>query len=276
MSDLGLSECPTPFDSGTVKGALFSYGGDAVKHNNTWTAQALGALNYSWEGWDPKNDFFQPIYFSTGLYGSTNTILNSAKSLTKNNTEVYTYGLMGSLGIAPPNRGLYQNFNFSVGGVSNDLTNINAYNETIRYTPAWGDLWLAKPISIDPLPLSLRFEASLIGQFDQAGEHDKVNRLAFNNQFDSVRIGPQLALNLIPNTSEDTPYAFLKGLSASLIYHWAYETIGDKALPLFTANVNYTLDEAKHFALSATYQRGYDENTGIYMNQYLIGLAAKY
>jgi hypothetical protein len=121
---------------------------------------------------------------------------------------------------------------------------------------------------------SRRFEASLIGQFDQAEEHNKANRLAFNNQFDSVRVGPQLAVNLIPNTSADTPYA--KGLSASLMYPWAYETIGDKALPLFTANINYTLDEAKHFALSATYQRGYDENTGIYMNQYLIGLAAKY
>jgi hypothetical protein len=153
MSDLGLSECPTPFDSGSVKGALFSYGGDAVKHNNTFTAQALGALNYSWEGFDPNNHFFQPIYTSAGIYGSTNTILNSSKSLTKNDTEVYTYGLLGSLGIAPPNRGLYQNFTFSAGGVSNDVTYTNAFSEAIRYTTAWGDLWLAKPIPINPLPL---------------------------------------------------------------------------------------------------------------------------
>ena len=138
------------------------------------------------------------------------------------------------------------------------------------------NLGLASRIRLTLFPCGFEFEANLIGQFDQAAEHNKANRLAFNNQYDSVRLGPQIVFNLGANPSGDTPYAFLKGLSASLIYHWAYETIGAKSLPLFTASVNYTLDEAKHIAISATYQRGHDENTGIYMNQYLIGLSAKY
>ena len=96
ITDLGLSKgCPTPFDDKSVNGALFSYGGNAVNHNDTWTAQALGALNYSWTGFDPSNHSSQLTGFNTGIYVSTSTILNSAKIFTKNNTEVYTYGLMG-------------------------------------------------------------------------------------------------------------------------------------------------------------------------------------
>jgi hypothetical protein len=278
MSDLGLSNgCPKPFDANGVKGALLSYGGDAVKHNDTWTAQGLGALLYSTDFHPDKLDpAYQLQNMNFGLYGSTNTILNSAKSLIKNNTQVYTYGILGAVAFEPPHFiGLYHNFNFSAGGVSNDITNVIAYNETIQYTPSWEQYWIDYPIPIGSLPLTAQFDPSLLLQFDQAGAHSKADRLAFNNQFNSTRVGPQLILSLTPNTSANTPFIEFKRLSASISYHWAYETIGDRALPLFTANVSYTLDDAKHFQLSASYQRGYDENTGIYMNQYLVGLTGK-
>jgi hypothetical protein len=60
MSDLGLSNgCPKPFDANGVTGALLSYGSDAVKHNDTWTAQGLGALLYST---DLHHDKLDPAY----------------------------------------------------------------------------------------------------------------------------------------------------------------------------------------------------------------------
>lgn len=280
MNDLGVSPCPTAITDSSVKGALVSYGGDAVKHNNTWTTQALGALVYNWQGFDPKNTAIQPLYVSTGLYASTSTILNSSSNFTKNNTEVFTYGLLGHVGFAPPLSGvlhnLYNNFGLSIGGVSNDISHKIAYNETLQYLPVSSDLGISQPIPISTLPLTIQYQPILIAQFDQAGQSNKESRLAFNNQYESVRIGPQIAVTLVPNPSQNTPYSFLQNLSASVTYHWAYETVGDKALPLFTANLSYALDPDKHFAVSASYQRGNDENTGIYLNQFLVGLTAKY
>jgi hypothetical protein len=269
MNDLGLSDgCPKAYDANGVKGALLSYGGDAVKHNDTWTAQALGALLYST---DFRGDKEYPAYqiqnMNVGIYASTNTILNSSKSLQKNDTQVYTYGFLGAIAFEPPHFiGLYHNFNVNIGGVTNDVTNTVDYNETIQYSPSWEEFGIAYPSQVGSLPLSFQFDPSFLFQSDQAGERSKVNRLAFNNEYDSIRVGPQFIFSLKPNTSADTPFIALKQLSASLTYHWAYETIGDRRLSLFGLNVDYTLDEAKHFALSASYQRGNDENTGIYMN----------
>jgi hypothetical protein len=280
MNDLGSSPdgCPTPFNSDGVKGALFSYGNDLSKHNGTWTAQGLAALLYNTE---PRLDLNSPSYsllgFNFGPFVGSNTVLNSAKSQSKSNTEVWNYGLIGSAEFAPPQGiGLYHNFNFSAGVVSNDLTNVSAFNQTIQYSPAWAAFYIARPFEVGTLPLYLQFDPSLISQFDQAIDHNKANRLSFNDQYTSYRLGPQMVVKLTPNKSEtDTQFLALTRFSAFLTYHWAYETVGDRALPLFSAEVDYTLDEAKHFALTATYQKGYDENTGIWKNQMLIGLTGK-
>jgi hypothetical protein len=185
--------------------------------------------------------------------------------------------VLGSAEFAPPHTiGLYHNFNFSAGGVSNDLTNVTAFNETIQYSPAWVEYYIARLFEVGTIPLYLQFDHSIIAKFDQAGEYNKAHKLLFNNEYNSVRLGPQIIVRLTPNKSEtDTPFLELTRFSAFLTCHWAYEFVGDRALPLFGAEVDYTLDDAKHFALTATYQNGYDENTGIWKNQMLIGLTGK-
>jgi hypothetical protein len=283
LNELGVTgDCPQPFDAGGVKGALFSFGSDAVAHNETWTAQGLAAITYSTNPklFYPSNPANAPGYSLEGLtfgpYFSTNTILNTAKSKLKSNTQVYNYGGLAGITFAPAyGIGLYNNFVFSVAGTSNDLTNVSSLDEMIQYAPVLAPyFWNVNPIG--SFPIAWQFDPSLILQMDQAEERNKVNRLAFNNRYDSVRVGPQAMLKLTPYEFQPSDNLLDLGrLSLSLSYFWAYETIGDKSLPLFNASLDYKLDKDDHFEFTATYQRGYDQTTGIYMNQYLLGLSGK-
>jgi hypothetical protein len=285
LSDLGLSgSCPTPYNDPSVNGALFSYGGDAVGHNQTWTVQGLATLLYSTNPILPRpyNAAEAPAYSLEGLtfgpYFQSNTILNSSKTKSSGNTEAFSYGALGGITYAPTSGiGLYHNFEFSLGGTTNTLTHVGSYSQMLQYVPVLDPIFWA-PNRIGQLPLYWQFDPSLIAQFDQSSGHGKTGRLAFNNEYNSIRLGPQLMLKLTPNpniTEIDAGLLALERFSATVTYHWAYETVGDRALPLFSAEVDYTLDRDKHFAFSATYQRGNDEITGIYTNQYLLGLTGK-
>jgi hypothetical protein len=280
MDDLGTDiwGCPTPFDDDSVKGAIFSYGNNLSGHNQKWTVQGLAALLYSTEPeFHPELPSYSLINLNIGPYFSADTILNSSKAKSEDNTEVLTYGIIGSASFMPPHTlGIWHNFDVKVGVVSDQLTNSTSLNGTLQYSPASADLYFARPFRVPQVPLNLRLDPSLIAQYDMASPCNEDNVLQFNGRCESFRIGPQLIVGLTPNPSiEGTGFDFLKRLSASVTYHWAYETVGSRALPLFSVNVSYTLDEAKHFGLTASYQNGYDEDTGIRKNQVLVGLSAK-
>jgi hypothetical protein len=60
-----------------------------------------------------------------------------------------------------------------------------------------------------------------------------------------------------------------------LTYHWSYETYSGKPIDWLQTALTYNIDDAGHLALSLTYKRGRDEDTGALTDIYRIGLTGK-
>ena len=131
----------------------------------------------------------------------------------------------------------------------------------------------------EPIPIFNRaawlvFNPSVLIQY---AEVNGPNVLQFNGRSRALRLGPQLQLTYYPNKTIDSGDSFiaLSRLSAGVSYHWAREMVSGRPFDLFATNVSYALDPAGHLAISATYQKGRDESTGISINQILVGLTGK-
>jgi hypothetical protein len=90
---------------------------------------------------------------------------------------------------------------------------------------------------------------------------------------DALRLGPELALTILP----DPGYVSgpLSRLIALLGYDVWYETYSKRQLSWFTSSLTYNLDEAGNFGIQATYNNGRDVNTGKEKKIYTVGLSGK-
>jgi hypothetical protein len=266
--DMGFSSCPITVDKAT--GAQFSYSNDLVDHNRSWLVHGTAAILYSSEVANKPGEY--DLYrTSLGAYITVNRDSSSASSQTKNNINTIAYGGVAIFALSTPDIDWTHWFRVRGGGIEDDIKGTTSTNITAEWSPENSNLHIHYPYpQAFGLPLTARFDPEVLLQYNHATGKNQL--LQFNNETNALRVGPQLSLKLTP--SGDVP-SFLERLTASVAYHWAYEVYSGGQFNLFQTGLTYNLDEGGNFAISTTYSRGRDEDTGAPTNLYKLGLSGK-
>ena len=268
-ADTGIiagSQCPDTVDKAT--GAQLSFTDDRVKNNRTAIINGTAALIYNSVTGDTPGQI-TPYEISYGVYTTVDQSWNSALAQAKLNIDTFSYGGVLELGYSNNEGGNY--FRIRGASVEDGIKNTTAGNAAIEWLPVYNPLSIHVPV-IQPfgLPLITRFDPALVALFDETVGKNQI--LAFNNRRESLRLGPELALNFLPFPGGAD---FLSHFNAKVAYDWFYETYSGASLNWFTGSVTYNIDQAGHIGLTGTYKRGQDLNTGEMANVYTLGLSGK-
>jgi hypothetical protein len=268
--DIGIisgAQCTDSVDK--AQGAQASYTTDRIANNRIASIHGTAALVYSSVTGDIPGQI-TPYETTFGAYTTVNKLTNSAKSRVKSNVDTLAYGGLFELGLKVPNSGTHY-FRIRGGSVEDDLKNTTAANAAFEWLPVYAPLHIHTPM-IEPfgLPTILRFDPDFVVLYDSA--IGKNQFLAFNNRQESIRIGPQLALNIWPFPGATD---FLSRFHGLIVYDWNYETHSRKELNWFSGSLTFNIDQAGHFGITGSYKRGRDEDTGASTNLYLLSLSGK-
>jgi hypothetical protein len=261
------ASCPKPPDQ--AQGAQISFANDLAAQNRIVTVNGTAAILYN----SITGDVAPPTPFavSFGAYTTVNNLSNSASSQTKSNINTLAYGGLVNLGYSGPT---IQNFIMLRGGMTEDYAkNVSASSVVLDWSPVVSSMNIHYPYHLMRfgIPLITRFDPDLVARFDSIVGKDQV--LAFNGRRDSLRLGPEFALVVLPDPGYVT--GALSRMSALFGYNVWYETYSRRQLSWFTSSVNYNLDEAGNFGIKGSYNTGQDELTGKSTNIYTIGLSGK-
>jgi hypothetical protein len=244
-----------PTSNSSAAGAGISYSSDAIARNNSWTfhGTAIGAYNFD-NGFGPSQTV-NLFAGSFGLYAGENRATNSNAKLASQNVDTDTFGGFLEMGFDHIMGG-DQWIRVKVGAVNDNIKLTSAISTTAEWIPVYSDFLIHWPhfFSTPLTQIGIRFDPELKVQFD-----DAVNQtLLFSNGRDALRIGPQFGLWIQPFAD----IACLSNLNINLVYHWAYETYSKQDLSWFQVAATYNLDPNGMLGLTASYQKGSDENTG--------------
>lgn len=259
-----------PDDPENAQGAQISFANDLVAKNRITTINGTAAVLYNSITGDVP--FPMPYAISFGAYTTVDNVSNSAASQLKSNVDTLAYGGLINLGFVNSVGGNY--FMLRAGGTEDHIKNTSSASVVLDWSPVIYPLYIRDPISwvsFGLLPIRTRFDVDLVGRFDSATGDKQV--VAFNNMRDSLRVGPELALTILPDIGYVS--GVLSRFSALIGYDVWYETYSKKDLTWFTSALKYNIDEAGNIAIKGTYNTGRDVITGTFKNIYTIGLSGK-
>jgi hypothetical protein len=263
-TDIDYGTCPTEVDKAT--GAMLSYSGDQIKHNDAWSAQGTAALIYAPVANGP---------FATGVYTSVNKLTNSSKTLASSDIDTLGYGAFIQYAVDSSSANAYamNYFRLRAGVVDDNVKATTNANIVAEWMPVYDDgtIKLHNPIPI-PIPGTLalfRIDPEIQAQYINVTGKSLTS--AFNNRTEALPVGPQVKLTLYPGTSE-----FWSHFVTSLTYWEAYEVYSARAVSWLDASFTYNLDTAGHLGLTLSYQKGNNvETAGTLTNIYTISLTGK-
>jgi hypothetical protein len=267
FTNIAGNECPG--DPGK-QGAQISYSDDRIANNRAVNLKGTAALLYNSATGDPPDGFIIPYATSFGAYVTENNLTNSAKAQIKSNTDSTAYGGVLELGFVSP--GGTTTFRIMGGGLDDNVKHTSAGNAVAQWYPVYDPLSINTPINNPAgIPIVLLFTPDLAARYE--GVTGKNQIVPFNDRQQSMRLGPELALNVQPSYA--TPAA-LANFTATFGYDWFYETYTRKELDWFTSSVTYNLDAAEHVGITVGYQRGREPlTTGASTNIYTVSLSGK-
>lgn len=262
-TDIDYGACPQ--DAGKATGAMLSYSGDQIKHNDAWSAQGTAALVYS------------PVAngsFATGVYTSINKLTNSSKTLASSDIDTLGYGAFIQYAVdnSIPDVADWKNyFRLRAGAVNDNVKVTTNANVVAEWMPVYNDgtIKLHTPISIPGTLALFRIDPEIQAQYINVTGKSLTS--AFNNRTEALPVGPQVRLALYPGTSD-----FWSHFVPSLTYWEAYEPYSARAVSWLDASLTYNLDKAGHLGLTLSYQKGNNvETAGTLTNIYTVSLTGK-
>jgi hypothetical protein len=274
-NDLGnAAGAACPGSAAKAQGAQISFANDLAAHNRIATINGTAAVLFNSVTGDVPPP--APYAVSFGAYTTVDNVSNSAASQLKNNVDTLAYGGLVNLGYT---NSVGANYFMLRGGVVDDFgKNTTAANMVVDWSPVVYPLYIHYPYHFESIgiPVITRFDSDLVARFDSATGKDATGKnqvLAFNNMQNALRLGPELALTILPDPGYVT--GPLSRLSALFGYDIWYETYSRRQLNWLTSSVNYNIDEAGNFGIKGTYNTGQNVNTGKGTNIYTIGLSGK-
>ncbi len=245
------------------QGAKVSFDRNNVTHDTTWAVKGLAAVPLIFPG-----DYGGLLGLQFAPYVAIDRQDHS--KLVKNNTETYTAGLVGMVGF---DTGTIQSyFRLRAAYIDDEIKGVNSVNSTLEWVPVSLPLGIHYPEMLVP-HLQYRLDPSVIVQYDHSDSD--LNPIVFSGRADSVRVGPALTLRFLPFylPSDDT---MLANLSGAISYHWDEELNSGRTYSLFTSSLTYNFTRAGNVGITASYNKGEDETTGVRSDVFDVALAIKY
>ncbi len=280
-ADLGLlgAGCNGPFgavSADKAKGAAVSFTRDYANSNKIWVAQGMGAAVFSdCTDLHPKPGGGDSGIFekSFAIYAQINSDYNSnAQFAKKNNADTRTAGLSGEL--AYLSQGDIDVIRISPNVVFDNIKNTTAPAVMVQYVPMWISrdyIWHAEGVPGDLNWANFQFDPTLDIQYANAMGHS--NSLQFSGKDQSLRIGPELTFIIKPLGD---PGSFLSNIGITETFHPWYEAYTGRGSYWWSNAIFYNLTKDGNFAVSLSYNRGLDENSGNMTNEYIASLTGKY
>jgi hypothetical protein len=275
-TDLGLlgAGCTGNLNAPSVdqaKGASVSFTRDYAGNNKIWAAQGMAAAVFS----DCLN--IPPsvgssnsglVEKSIAVYAQINSDYNSSAALAKkNNLDTRTAGLSGEL--AYLTGGDYNVVRVTPNVVFDNIKGTTAFAIAAQYIPVWisqpgiwrhynlfGDFWF-------------QFDPTFDVQYANAMGHS--SPLQFSGKDQSLRLGPELTFLVTPLNIAGS---YLQNIGISETFHPWYDTYANRGSYWWANSIYYNF--TSNFAVSFSYDRGLDENSGTMTNQYVASLTGKY
>lgn len=272
FEDVSIFTCPKAAKD--AKGAQFDWSRDKVSDNDVWSAKGVAAVGYS-VALDPPSDPFAPYVvgyaFAPSL--SFNRVVNTLVSQKSKNIDVLSMAATGELALGN-----------TLGGTQY-LRIRPALNTTFDGDPRswsataeWQPYWITDGISIS-VPNGLgpfTWELDPIARLIYSKKLGDVTSPIFQDDDHSLRLGGVLALTIKPKQNDELVPKWLQPASFFTTYEWLEDLESGRDYSLLSAGLNFALDEEGHTALKLSYSHGDIEETGQFMDQAKIGLAAKW
>lgn len=274
--DITIFGCPKTAKQAT--GASFGFSSDQVLNNDSWSAKGVVSRVFR-QFIDPPQDPFAP-YFSAFAFAPSvkfNRLTNSNETQKSKEVDVLSFSATGE---------------FAFGNVlwgTQYLRARAAYNtgfesETDSWsaTAEWQPLHNRKPGEASPSISAPNTLGPLVWQIDP------ILRLQYSEQvagstspiFDendyALRLGPVAVLTIRPKADELYVPEKLQDAIFALSYQWLTDLASNNEYDLFGASLTLPLDQAGHFGLKVSYQKGEVEETGQEIDQTQVGLSAKW
>jgi hypothetical protein len=269
--DIGLFGCPK--EAKEASGASFGFGSDDVLDNESWSAKGVVGYALKKKLVSPRGTQPYVTGYAFGPAIKFQRLTNSAVSQKSKETDVLSFTGTGEIAIA---RLLGGTQYFRARGAFNtdfegDPKSWSATAEWQPYTNS-DRFALSSPHGLGPL----RWRVDPILRFQYTEEVDESNQPLFDDHDYAIRLGPVLGLTVQPAADEVHVPLWLQSASLLVTYEWLTDFASDNEYDLFTANLNFPIDEAGHFGIKLSYQNGEVEETGKQIDQTQIGLSAKW
>jgi hypothetical protein len=257
-----------------VAGAIFSYSRDNVISNAAWSARGVVAVPFYIEAANaPLDPLAIGHRYVVAPFVAFDKLTNSSAGSVKSNLNNLTLGVISETAIT--NVGKHYPVSHYVrlnSGANTDFDgNLKSWYLRGEWEPFSTALGLNAPIdflaatgfAVSPL-IKLRAEyVGKVGSIDQP---------IFVSRDDAFRAGSRLGLEIQPVTLWPN---WFKKFTLVAAYGYLYDTFSSRSYSLFDSSLNYNIDEAGNYAVSANYRRGRLEETGDKVDQYMVGLAVK-
>ncbi len=235
--DGNVMGAPCPDPASQAQGAQVSFSDDFGANNRIETLSGTAAVIYNTVMGEVPAPL--PYQVSFGGYTTVDDLSNSSASLSKSNVETIAYGGLLSFGFDNSVGANY--FMVRAGAVEDFVKGTTAGNAVLDWSPVIYPLYIHYPYHFSSvgIPVLARFDPDLVARFDAATTSAQV--LAFNGRHESLRLGPEFALTIVPE-----PYVagLFSRFTALLGADFWYEIYSAKPIIWATSSLTYNLDQS--------------------------------
>jgi hypothetical protein len=272
-----------PKDAKLASGAQFSWAQDSIAANAVWSAKGVVAYPIAWttdQNPAPRS-FIDPYLVGFALTPSMtiNRVSNSNAALAKKNVDVLTYNAGSEFAVGHLFDATTTHYFRGRLGLQSDSTGVTQSRAvTLEYQPitTWETVPnLSSPNSLFFLPVT--YEVDPILRYQYLAASDATDLPLFMRRRHISRIGPVIALSIIPEQGETSPVPeWLQRVNFNLTYNWLKDLDTGTTYKYFFTSLGFALDPAGHFAIKISYETGQVEETGQDVRITKVGLAAKF
>ncbi len=260
--DIGVWQRPKKL--ALASGAQFGFASDAAAANQSWSAQGVTTAVYSWL--ENSKDFQSGVLgFALAPWVSFNRLTNSntAPSFQSKQTDVLSFGGTTELGYRPSP--LIDHYFRLKGSLNTNFEfNVRSWSMTGEWQPVSNQFHLSAPVFLGQ---------AFTLQIDPIARVQTIQRL--NGSLDPIFAQHNQVWRAGPVVSYDDGFLpkFLQNAALNLSYSALFDTYTGKDYYFLNTSLTIPFDKDGHVGAKLSYQRGYNDPTAIWIDQFLVGLA---
>ena len=278
-----VSAFAAPSDPKTASGAQFGWTRDAIAGNTSWNAKGVAGVAFvyfpdlSKKPLPPLGQFAPTLEaFSIVPTVRFERLANSSAKLAAKNVDVLSYGLTSEIWLGHVFDDSVHVFRLRGNFVSNFEGDSKSWVITGEWQPYTNDyaINLNEPNPVGTLPAY--WEVDAVARMEYAQAFVPSTDPLFATSSHMFRAGGLVSLSFGADKGDPAVPDFLQRLTLSANYLWLADTATGHDYPLLNASIAYNFDEAGHFGIKFSVQKGRVEETAVDTDSTGIAITSKF